>query len=174
MRLRWHRDLQVIEIDGARVLGPIADKKTRLQPDECDGAIRADRVPERYSCIAIQAGRHIDGENRATGQVDSLDHTTEGRVGWNCVTGSNDGGAQNYDRDKQWPHDERYDIADEFTDVVTRLWDSWEADAVTLDPAAPTFADGSKVHAINHAGKYFKVRGPLNAPRGPQGRAPIA
>jgi FMN-dependent oxidoreductase (nitrilotriacetate monooxygenase family) len=105
--------------------------------------------------------------------VNSLDHTTEGRVGWNCVTGSNDGGAQNYDRDKQWPHDERYDIADEFADVVTRLWESWEADAVTLDPAAPMFADGSKVHAIDHSGKYFKVRGPLNAPQGPQGRVPI-
>jgi FMN-dependent oxidoreductase (nitrilotriacetate monooxygenase family) len=105
--------------------------------------------------------------------VNTLDHVTEGRIGWNCVTGSNDGGAQNYGRDKQVPHDERYDVADEFTDVVTRLWESWEADAVVLDPAQPMFADGSKVHAIHHEGKYFKVRGPLNAPRGPQGRVPI-
>src|SRR5580765_7060557 len=105
--------------------------------------------------------------------VNSLDHTTEGRVGWNCVTGSNDGAAQNYGHDKHRPHDERYDVADEFTDIVTRLWEAWEPDAVVLDCETPMFADGSKVHPINHSGKYFKVRGPLNAPRSPQGRVPI-
>ncbi len=105
--------------------------------------------------------------------VNSLDHTTEGRIGWNCVTGSNDGAAQNYNRDKHRPHDERYDVADEFADIVTRLWESWEPDAVVLDRETPMFADGKKVHAINHEGKYFKVRGPLNAPRSPQGRVPI-
>ena len=105
--------------------------------------------------------------------VNSLDHTTEGRVGWNCVTGSNDGAAQNYSRDKHRPHDERYDVADEFADVVTRLWESWEPDAVVLDRETALFADGAKVHPINHEGKYFKVRGPLNAPRSPQGRVPI-
>jgi FMN-dependent oxidoreductase (nitrilotriacetate monooxygenase family) len=105
--------------------------------------------------------------------VNSLDHVTEGRVGWNCVTGSNDGAAQNYGRDKHLPHDERYDVADEFADVVTRLWEAWEPDAVVLDRETPMFADGAKVHPINHDGKYFKVRGPINAPRGPQGRVPI-
>jgi long-chain alkane monooxygenase len=105
--------------------------------------------------------------------VNSLDHTTEGRVGWNCVTGSNDGAAQNYGHDKHLPHDERYDVADEFADIVTRLWEAWEPDAVVLDRETPMFADGSKVHPIAHVGKYFKVRGPLNAPRSPQGRVPI-
>lgn len=105
--------------------------------------------------------------------VNSLDHVTEGRIGWNCVTGSNDGAAQNYGRDKHHPHDERYDIADEFADIVTRLWDSWEPDAVVLDPETPIFADGSKVRPIDHEGKYFRCRGPLNAPRSPQGRPPI-
>jgi FMN-dependent oxidoreductase (nitrilotriacetate monooxygenase family) len=105
--------------------------------------------------------------------VNSLDHVTEGRVGWNCVTGSNDGGAQNYGRDRQYPHDERYDVADEFAELVTKLWEAWEPDAVVLDREAPMFADGSKVHAINHEGKYFRCRGPLNAPRSPQGRPVI-
>jgi len=105
--------------------------------------------------------------------VNSLDHVTEGRIGWNCVTGSNDGGAQNYGRDKQYPHDERYDVADEFADLVTRLWEAWEPDAVVLDREVPMFADGSKVHPIHHDGKYFRCRGPLNAPRSPQGRVPI-
>ena len=98
---------------------------------------------------------------------------TQGRVGWNCVTSSNDGAAQNYGYDAQYPHDERYDRADEFADLVTKLWDAWEPDAVVLDPEAPLFADGSKVHAVHHEGKYFKCRGPLNAPRSPQGRPPI-
>ena len=105
--------------------------------------------------------------------VNSLDHVTEGRIGWNCVTSSNDGAAQNYGHEGQFPHDERYDRADEFADLVTKLWDAWEPDAVVLDPVAPLFADGSKVHPVHHEGKYFKSRGPLNAPRSPQGRPPI-
>ena len=98
---------------------------------------------------------------------------TEGRIGWNCVTSSNDGAAQNYGHDGQLPHDERYERAEEFTDLVTKLWDAWEADAVVLDRNAPLFADGAKVHAVNHEGRYFRCRGPLNAPRSPQGRPPI-
>ena len=105
--------------------------------------------------------------------MNSLDLVTEGRVGWNCVTSSNDGAAQNYGHEGQLPHDERYDRADEFADLVTKLWDAWDADAVLLDRETPMFADGSKVHTVDHHGKYFKCRGPLNAPRSPQGRPPI-
>jgi FMN-dependent oxidoreductase (nitrilotriacetate monooxygenase family) len=105
--------------------------------------------------------------------VNSLDHVTEGRVGWNCVTSSNDGAAENYGREGQLPHDERYELADEFADLVTKLWDAWEPDAVVLDRKTPMFADGKKVHPIYHEGRYFKCRGPLNAPRSPQGRPVI-
>jgi long-chain alkane monooxygenase len=105
--------------------------------------------------------------------INSLDHVTEGRIGWNCVTSSNDGAAQNYGRDGQVPHDERYELAEEFTDLVTKLWDAWEPDAVVLDRETPMFARGDKVHAVNHEGKYFRCRGPLNAPRSPQGRPVI-
>lgn len=105
--------------------------------------------------------------------VNTLDHVTEGRIGWNCVTSSNDGAAQNYGNDAQRPHDERYDVADEFADLVTKLWEAWEPDAVVLDRDKPMFADGSKVRPVFHEGKYFKCRGPLNAPRSPQGRVPI-
>jgi FMN-dependent oxidoreductase (nitrilotriacetate monooxygenase family) len=104
--------------------------------------------------------------------VNSLDHVTEGRIGWNCAS-SNDGAARNYGRDGQVPHHERYELAEEFTDLVTKLWDAWEPDAVVLDRDKPMFADGGKVHAVNHEGKYFKCRGPLNAPRSPQGRPVI-
>ncbi len=64
-------------------------------------------------------------------------------------------------------------MADEFTELVTRLWEAWEPDAVVLDREKPMFADASKVHPINYEGKYFKCRGSVNAPRSPQGRVPI-
>ena len=102
----------------------------------------------------------------------TLDHVSDGRIGWNVVTGSNDGGAQNYNRDKQWPHDERYDMADEFMEVCYGLWNGWDDDALVLDLERGIFADGEKVHPIDHHGKYYKVRGPLSAPPSPQ-RSPV-
>jgi FMN-dependent oxidoreductase (nitrilotriacetate monooxygenase family) len=105
--------------------------------------------------------------------VNTLDHLSGGRAGWNIVTGSNDSGAQNYGRDRHLPHDERYDQADEFTDIVTRLWDSWDEDAVLFDREGEWFADPAKVHPIDYEGKWFRSRGPLGAPRGPQGRPVI-
>src|SRR5262249_30235186 len=105
--------------------------------------------------------------------VNSLDHVTEGRIGWNCVTGSNDGAAQNYGHDKHRPHDERYDVADEFADIVTRLWEAGEPDAVVLDRGKPMLTGRANAHATSPEGQCFRGRGPLNAPRSPQGRVPI-
>ncbi|NQX14070.1 NtaA/DmoA family FMN-dependent monooxygenase [Microbacteriaceae bacterium VKM Ac-2855] len=101
--------------------------------------------------------------------MNAFDHVSDGRIGWNVVTGSNDGGAQNYGRDKQFPHDERYDMADEFMQVAQGLWSGWEEDALVLDLENGIFADGSKVHPLNFDGKYFRSRGPLSSPRSPQG-----
>ena len=105
--------------------------------------------------------------------VNTLDHLSGGRAGWNIVTGSNDSGAQNFGWERHLPHDERYDRADEFTDIVVRLWESWEEDAVLFDREGEWFADPSKVHPIDYEGKWFSSRGPLSAPRGPQGRPVI-
>jgi len=102
-------------------------------------------------------------------KMNALDHVSDGRIGWNVVTGSNDGGAQNYGRDKQFPHDQRYDMADEFLELTHKLWDAWDPDAVVLDLENGVFADGSKVHPVDFEGKWFRSRGPLNAPRSPQG-----
>ena len=91
--------------------------------------------------------------------VNSLDHVTEGRMGWNCVTDAVMAPLKTMaETFKQFPHDERYDIADEFADVVTRLWEAWD-DAVVLGRDAPMFTDGAKVHPIHHEGKYFRCRG---------------
>jgi FMN-dependent oxidoreductase (nitrilotriacetate monooxygenase family) len=100
----------------------------------------------------------------------SLDHISGGRAGWNIVTSAGDRAAQNFNRDAVADHAERYERADEFLDVVTALWDSWDDDALVVDPASGVFADPDKVHEINHRGRFYQVRGPLNAVRSPQGR----
>ncbi len=104
------------------------------------------------------------------GCASTLDSIAEGRFGWNIVTSGEDGSAQNFGMDKLTEHDLRYDIADEYVDLVCQLWDSWEPDAVIRDRETNTYADFKKVHAIDFAGKYFKSRGPLNTVRSPQGR----
>ncbi len=98
------------------------------------------------------------------------DHYSGGRIGFNIVTATSDAAAQNYGYDKQFEHDLRYDMADEFLDCVNALWDAWEPDAVVMDEASGVFVDPSKVKAVHFEGKYYKTRGPLNMPRSPQGR----
>ena len=100
----------------------------------------------------------------------TLDHLSGGRAAWNVVTSVNDGEAQNYGLEEALPHDKRYDRADEFLEATTALWDTWEDDALVLDRETPLFADPAKVHRLDHEGEWFKVRGPLTVPRGPQGR----
>jgi len=103
----------------------------------------------------------------------SLDHLSGGRAAWNVVTSVNDSEAQNFGVDTHLGHDERYDRADEFMDVVTGLWDTWEDDAILHDRASGRYADPAKVHELGHAGRYFSARGPLTVPRTPQGRPVI-
>ncbi|AZO79604.1 MULTISPECIES: LLM class flavin-dependent oxidoreductase [unclassified Bosea (in: a-proteobacteria)] len=100
----------------------------------------------------------------------SLDHISGGRAGWNIVTTSDAGAAHNFGLPEHPPHGERYEKAREFLDVVTKLWDSWEDDALVADPESGVFADADKVHRIDHVGKHYRVRGPLNVSRSPQGR----
>lgn len=100
----------------------------------------------------------------------SLDLLSGGRFGWNLVTSDNALEAGNFGREEHVAHANRYERASEFHDVVVGLWDSWEADAFLRDKAAALYYDETKLHVLNHRGKHFSVRGPLNAPRSPQGR----
>ncbi len=102
--------------------------------------------------------------------LSTLDHFTDGRIGWNIVTATNDRAAQNYGLPKQIEHDLRYDMADEYIELAKQLWDSWDADALVMDKESGVFADPSKVHTLDFVGKHYKSRGPLNVPRSPQGR----
>ena len=103
----------------------------------------------------------------------TLDLMTKGRVAWNVVTSLNDSEAANFGRDEHLEHDLRYDRADEFMEVVQGHWDSWEDDALILDKANDRFADPDKVHRLDHAGKFFKSKGPLPVPRSRQGNPVI-
>jgi FMN-dependent oxidoreductase (nitrilotriacetate monooxygenase family) len=99
----------------------------------------------------------------------SIDHISGGRAGWNVVTTAGDEAARNFGRDAQALHRDRYARADDFLEVVTKLWDSWEDDARLADKEAGIFADADRIHAVDHEGEYFSVAGPLNIPRPPQG-----
>lgn len=99
----------------------------------------------------------------------SLDHVTEGRVGWNVVTSYSDAEARQFGLDTIPDHDQRYDRADEYVDLCRKLWSSWEPDALVFDREANVFADPAKVHRVNHDGPWFKCLGPLHVPPSPQG-----
>ncbi len=97
----------------------------------------------------------------------TLDHLTNGRAGWNVVTSINSNQAANYGEERQ-STDNRYDRAHEFMEVCQKLWNSWDVDAVKMDHENGIFADPEKVNRIEHKGKFFKSRGPLNVTRSPQ------
>ncbi|BAN26399.1 LLM class flavin-dependent oxidoreductase [Caballeronia insecticola] len=99
----------------------------------------------------------------------SLDHLSAGRAGWNIVTTANPEAARNFGFEDLLGHDERYDLAREFVHVVTGLWDSWQDDAFVCDAEEGVFFDPRKMHVLDHHGRFFDVKGPLNIARPPQG-----
>jgi FMN-dependent oxidoreductase (nitrilotriacetate monooxygenase family) len=103
-------------------------------------------------------------------QFASLDHMTGGRVGWNVVTTWLVAAASNFGGEGQPDHAQRYERAEEYMRVVKGLWDSWSDDAVVDDRAGGRYARENSIRALKHNGKHYQVSGPLNIPRGPQGR----
>ncbi|WP_280398791.1 LLM class flavin-dependent oxidoreductase [Nocardia carnea] len=106
-------------------------------------------------------------------RLSTLDHLTGGRVGWNVVTGYLPSAARNFGADDQLDHDDRYDQADEYLEVLYKLWEgSWEDDAVVRDPVRNIYVDPAKVHHIGHAGQHFTVPGIHLSEPSPQ-RTPV-
>jgi FMN-dependent oxidoreductase (nitrilotriacetate monooxygenase family) len=103
----------------------------------------------------------------------TLDHLSGGRAGWNSIATQNPHTAQQFGTAEHPDHEVRYERADEFIDVVLKLWDSWEEGALVGDKAKAIFGRADLVHEINHAGKYYTVKGPMPFPRTPQGRPVI-
>jgi FMN-dependent oxidoreductase (nitrilotriacetate monooxygenase family) len=102
--------------------------------------------------------------------IATLDLMSGGRVGCNFVTSTAQRAAQNFGLEEHLEHDLRYEMADEFVELVTQLWSSWDADAVVMDREQGIFVDHTKVRPIDFKGRFFASRGPLNTARPPQGR----
>ena len=138
----------------------------RLEPITLLAALAA--VTQNIGLIATASASYNEPYNLARAFA-SLDHISKGRMGWNVVTSAMNEEALNFGRDGNIEHAFRYERAAEFLDTAKALWDSIEDDALPIDKSTGIFADPSRVHRIDHVGKHFKVRGPLNVPRPPQG-----
>lgn len=103
-------------------------------------------------------------------QILSLDHASKGRVGWNVVTTYEDRAARNYGLPELPAHTDRYAVAEDFTEAVLKLWDSWEDEALVADVKTGVWGDAARIHAVKHVGPHFSVEGPLQVPRSRQGR----
>ncbi|PVZ42262.1 LLM class flavin-dependent oxidoreductase [Pseudomonas sp. CC120222-01a] len=126
-------------------------------------------VTERIGLIATATTSYNEPYHVAR-KYASLDHLSGGRAGWNLVTSDAAAEAGNFGRDAHIPHAERYARAREFQHVVQGLWDSWADDAFVRDKASGQFHRPEAVRAVDHEGEHFRVRGPLNVARSPQGR----
>ena len=123
--------------------------------------------------FGVTAGTAYEHPYPFARRMSTLDHLTNGRIGWNVVTGYLPSAARNMGNEDQLEHDDRYDHADEYLEVLYKLWEgSWEDDAVVRDRESGVFTDPSKVHEIGHKGKYFTVPGIHLSEPSPQ-RTPV-
>ncbi|HIC7213196.1 LLM class flavin-dependent oxidoreductase [Burkholderia stabilis] len=160
--------------DGAAVYGDLDNHEALsrfgshvlLEPLTLHAALSA--VTERIGFVATASTSFNEPYNIAR-KFASLDHLSAGRVGWNVVTSASDVEARNFGLDRHLEHGHRYRRAEEFVDVVTKLWDSWEDDAFIRDKASGRYFDPTKLHPANHEGEFFSVAGALNVARSPQG-----
>ena len=103
----------------------------------------------------------------------SIDHISNGRAAWNVVTSAQPKAALNFSRERQMDHNLRYEVANEFVDVVKGLWDCWDDDAIVADKESGVYIDAERVRPLNHKGQFFQVQGPMNIARCPQGHPVI-
>jgi FMN-dependent oxidoreductase (nitrilotriacetate monooxygenase family) len=122
----------------------------------------------RIGLIATVSSSYNEPYNLAR-RLASVDHVSGGRAGWNIVTSAGADEAANFGLDERPDHATRYARADEFLEVAKALWDSWESEAVLGDKASGRYADPARFHEIAYTGRHFKVGGPLNVERPPQG-----
>lgn len=125
-------------------------------------------VTERIGLIATASTTYNDPYNLAR-RFASVDHVSGGRVGWNIVTSATEQEAANFGLADRPAHSARYQRAEEFLQVALKLWDSWGDDHFIGDKAGGRWGDPAELRAIDHVGEHFRVAGPLNVPRPPQG-----
>ncbi len=130
-------------------------------------------VTERLGLVATASTSYYEPFNLAR-IFASIDQLSNGRACWNVVTSDHDETGYNFNRTGLDPHELRYERCREFVDVVFGLWDSFEKDALLLDRDSGLYYDKTRHHMLNHVGKHYQVRGPLNIAPSPQGRPVIA
>ena len=155
---------------GAEALAEAA-RCVRLEPLTLLAALAA--VTKNIGLIATVTTTYNDPFNVAR-KFATIDHISKGRAGWNLVTSQNVDESLNFSQTAHMAHDLRYERAQEFYDVVTGLWDSWEDDAIIRDRSTGKYIDPKKLHQLNHKGKHFQVAGPLNVARPIQGHPIVA
>ena len=138
----------------------------RLEPITLLSALAM--VTERIGLVATVSTTYNEPFNVAR-KFASLDHISGGRAGWNVVTSVTAMEAQNFNFETVPDYSKRYERAAEFVEVVRGLWDSFEEDALIADKQSGIYIDQARMHPLNHTGKFFSVRGPLNTARTPQG-----
>jgi len=146
-------------------------RTVKLEPTALLAALAA--VTTSIGLIATITTTYNEPYNVAR-RVASIDHISGGRAGWNLVTSQIEDEAQNFGFDEHLDHARRYERASEFYDVVTGLWDSWEDGGLVRDKASGLYMDRDRVHFLDHDGLHFRVRGPLNVTRSPQGWPVVA
>ena len=140
-------------------------KAAHFEPVTLWSALSA--VTEHVGFVATASTTYED-PYLLTRKFASLDHISGGRAAWNVVTTAADV-SRNFGLSSHPKHAERYERAEEFVDVVKGLWDSYEDDAFIRDKEAGIYVDPDKIHLLNHQGRFFNIRGPLNIGRPPQG-----
>ncbi len=140
---------------------------TDIEPTVLLASISA--VTRHIGLVATASTAYNEPYNLAR-RYAGLDLLSHGRAGWNVVASWSNEEARNFGLDQVRNYTERYERAEEFVRVVTGLWDSWEEGAFVLDKESGQFFDAEKMHRLDHDGKHFKVRGPLNARPSEQGR----
>ena len=146
-------------------------RTVKLEPTATLAALAM--VTERIGLVATATTTYNEPYNIAR-RFMSIDHISGGRAGWNLVTSQIEDEAENFGFDAHMLHAERYERAAEFYEVVTGLWDSWEDEGLLRDKQTGIYMDRDKVHFLDHVGKHFKVKGPLNITRSAQGWPVIA
>lgn len=154
----WDRDLDA---------GGYSSRVSHFEPITLLSAMAA--VTSRIGLVGTMTTSFNEPYNVAR-KYASLDLLSSGRAGWNLVTSANHAEALNFNLDEHLPHARRYEIAEEFAEVVVGLWDSFEDDAFARDKESGLFYHAEKMHFLNYVGEHYKVRGPLNVSRSPQGR----
>ena len=140
--------------------------QTRLEPTTTVAALS---LATRHLGLGATVSTSFSEPFTVARTFQSLQHLSQGRIAWNVVTSSSDNAALNFSMERHYEHDERYEIASEFVDVVRGLWNTWDEGAVLKCKETGVYVDPAKVRTLDHKGRYFQVRGPLNIERSAHG-----